>query len=209
MTLIVYPFRPVPGDPEDVTQIMMDFDAVTAVVNGQLTSENFAPGGLNDDAALGPTVQQQLVPTGVILPFGGSTAPTGFLICDGASVAVVSYPDLHAVIGYAYGGSGGSFNLPSLAGRVPVGLHASDGRLNALGKMGGEFDHALSAAEMPSHTHQLYFHPNSNVTGAGYNIVDVAPVAGGGTGEGTYPTGGNAVHNNLQPFTVVNYIIKT
>jgi microcystin-dependent protein len=54
--------------------------------------------------------------------FAGSAAPTGWLLCDGSLYTVALYPALYAVLGVAYGGVlGTSFNVPNLAGRVPVG----------------------------------------------------------------------------------------
>lgn len=58
-----------------------------------------------------------LMPTGSVISYAGSTAPTGWLLCDGASLSTTTYASLFAVIGYAFGGSGGSFNLPDLRGR--------------------------------------------------------------------------------------------
>ncbi len=60
------------------------------------------------------------VPTGSILPFGGSSAPTGFLMCDGSAVSRTTYADLYAVIGDTYGSGDGSttFNLPNLSTAV-------------------------------------------------------------------------------------------
>lgn len=54
-------------------------------------------------------------PLGVILPFGGTVAPTGFLICDGSAVSRSDYADLYAVIGTKFGPGDGSttFNLPT------------------------------------------------------------------------------------------------
>lgn len=54
-------------------------------------------------------------PLGVILPFGGSVAPTGFLICDGSAVSRTTYAALFEVIGTKFGSGDGSttFNLPS------------------------------------------------------------------------------------------------
>lgn len=55
------------------------------------------------------------VPTGLILPYGGSTAPEGFLICDGSAISRVTYKDLFAVIGttYGIGDEATTFNLPN------------------------------------------------------------------------------------------------
>lgn len=61
--------------------------------------------------------------TGVILPYAGTTAPTGFLLCDGSAVSRTTYSDLYAVTGDAYGAGNGSttFNLPDLRSSFPLG----------------------------------------------------------------------------------------
>lgn len=53
-------------------------------------------------------------PLGAIVPYGGDTAPTGYLLCDGSAVSRTTYSDLYAVIGTKYGEGDGSttFNLP-------------------------------------------------------------------------------------------------
>lgn len=67
-----------------------------------------------------------LVPSGTILPFGGATAPSGWLLCDGASVAIASYPALNNAIGVLWGNpGGGSFNLPNLTGSFVRGIGTS------------------------------------------------------------------------------------
>lgn len=56
------------------------------------------------------------LPIGVVLPFAANTAPTGFLLCNGAKVSRTTYADLFAVIGTTYGTGDGSttFALPNL-----------------------------------------------------------------------------------------------
>lgn len=63
------------------------------------------------------------VPPGTIFPYVGTVAPPGWLLCDGGGegYAAAKYPGLFGVIGYTYGGSAGTFNVPDLRGRVPVG----------------------------------------------------------------------------------------
>jgi microcystin-dependent protein len=60
------------------------------------------------------------LPTGTVLPFAGSVAPTGWLLCNGSSVSQAVYADLFTVLGGAsspYGGvTGGNFNLPDCRG---------------------------------------------------------------------------------------------
>lgn len=88
-------------------------------------------------------------PPGSVVPFAGSVLPAGgWLWADGASYPIATYPSLHSVIGYTYGGAGISFNVPNLSMRFPIGFQ--QGGPLALGNTGGEFDHKH---ELPDHTH--------------------------------------------------------
>ena len=60
-----------------------------------------------------------LVPAGVILAFGGATAPTGWLLCEGALVSRTTYANLYAAILNAHGSGDGTttFALPDYRGR--------------------------------------------------------------------------------------------
>ena len=55
------------------------------------------------------------VPVGTVLVFAGTTAPTGYLLCDGSAVSRTTYSVLFSVIGTTYGVGDGSstFNLPN------------------------------------------------------------------------------------------------
>ena len=48
-----------------------------------------------------------------------------YLNCDGSSYSTTAYPALFTAIGYAYGGSGASFNVPNFASRFPIGNNGS------------------------------------------------------------------------------------
>ena len=61
------------------------------------------------------------VPSGVMVPFAGKTVPDGWLLCNGASLAKASYPDLFTAIGYTWGGYGNTFYLPNYNGRHILG----------------------------------------------------------------------------------------
>jgi microcystin-dependent protein len=57
-------------------------------------------------------------PVGTLLDFAGTTAPSGYLMCDGRQLSTAgAYERLFAVIGYSYGGSGANFNIPDFRGR--------------------------------------------------------------------------------------------
>lgn len=158
---------------------------------------------------------------GVIFPFGGTSAPAGFLMCDGSAVSRAAYPLLFATIGTAFGNGDGSttFNVPDLRGRVPAGKDDMGGsaanRLtnggsgvagNTLGAVGGAETHTLSASQIPPHTHPL---PAAGAgTGAGSN-AQLYQGTNTGNINTSANTGGGAAHNNTQPTMVLNYIIKT
>jgi len=162
-------------------------------------------------------------PVGSVIAFAGSTAPDGWLLCDGTGYSPGIYPDLHAVIGNSFGSAGGNFRVPDLRTRVPVGRDDWPEFTN-IGNYGGEIEHTLTEAEMPSHQHDLARRDSEN-TGMGHAQVS----AGGSNGmvsnysyggdnnlyhpsdSDAYhakPTGGGEAHNNMPPFVVMNYIIK-
>lgn len=79
----------------------------------------------------------------------------GWLMCDGRALNVDDFRQLFAVIGYSFGGSGSTFNLPDPMGRVPgfVGQSSGGGNTWIMGDLSGEEMHTLTIAEMPAHNH--------------------------------------------------------
>ena len=98
-------------------------------------------------------VTESSIPAGTMVQWGGSTAPTNWLLCDGTAVSRTTYATLFAAIGTSYGVGDGSttFNLPDLRGRVPVGKNA--GTFATLGATGGTETVTLAVTNLPSHTH--------------------------------------------------------
>jgi microcystin-dependent protein len=148
-----------------------------------------------------------LLSAGMILAYGASSAPTGWLTCDGSAVSRTTYAALFAIIGTTYGAGDGSttFNVPDLRARVPGGYKSGDANFGTLGGTGGEATHVLTTTEMPSHSHSYPSTGNFN----GWPGNAVGWTGGSGSPGPTSSTGGGGAHNNLQPYITLYYIIKT
>ena len=121
-------------------------------------------------------VQPSVIPVGVIEMFAGSTAPNGWLVCDGSTVSRKTYSDLFKVIGTTYGAgnSNTTFTLPDMRGRTPIGVGTGSGlTTRTLGGTVGTETETLTSSQIPAHSH-----PNT--------------VSGGSTGG----MSANTVHNH-------------
>lgn len=96
-----------------------------------------------------------LVPTGSVMQYASSSAPTGWLICDGSAVSRTTYATLFAVISTTYGVGDGSttFNLPDTQGKSVFGYNSGDSSFDAIGETGGSKTTTLTTNELPAHTH--------------------------------------------------------
>ena len=79
----------------------------------------------------GTTAPVPIVPAGSIIAWSGSSAPTGYLLCDGTAVSRTTYAALFAIAGTGYGVGNGSstFNLPDLRDRIPLGKGTNNSTL--------------------------------------------------------------------------------
>tara|TARA_R100001086_G_scaffold236924_1_gene160721 strand:- start:1568 stop:2665 length:1098 start_codon:yes stop_codon:yes gene_type:complete len=154
-----------------------------------------------------------LLPTGAILPYGVTAAPTGFKLCDGTSYdrTGTSTSALFVIIGTLYGTvAGDKFNVPDLRGKFMAGVGTGLTSVTAdmivgttIGNTGGVQAITITEAQMPSHTHTL----TVKATGAGGNE------AGSGlwyntSSSSTGATGGDGAHSNIPPALIVQFIIK-
>ena len=177
----------------------------------------------NGTAWVGGTVVS-LLPAGSMQMYAGAvtqtvsagtvttTSPSGWLLANGNAVSRTTYSALFSAIGTVYGSGDGSttFNLPSMAGRLPMGagtglgLNASGTGVTsgtamtarALGAWFGEETHLLTATELASHTH-------ANTVGGGgtssmnrnashsHTLVNMSSSTGVGTYNITNRSGGN------------------
>ena len=196
------------------TQLATDAVITAKIQDGAVTSAKLDAGAVS-----------VLMPTGSIMSFAGASAPTGYLLCDGAAISRSTYSTLFGLLATTYGSGDGSstFNIPDLRGRVIAGQDdmggSSANRLtgltggvdgDVLGGSGGAETHTLSTAEMPAHTHGglTNIDPNGGDGGSASDPgTDYVTSNGAGTVSGS--TGGGGAHNNVQPTFILNYIIKT
>lgn len=163
------------------------------------------------EAIAGGETFEMTVPPGSSIQFFGSSAPDGWLFCDGAAISRSTYADLFAVIGTTYGNGNGSttFNIPDMRGRVPLGAGTGTGlTARTLAATLGTETHQLTIGEMPTHNHAI-----QRSSAAGSNTDRVAAGQGSGTDIGSslvpiHVNGGNQAHNNMPPSLVTNFIIK-
>ena len=168
-------------------------------------------------------------PPGVITAFAGSTAPTGYLLCNGATVSRTTYAALFAIIGTTYGSGDGSttFAVPDLRSKMIVGVGQGSGLTNrTLASSGGIETKTLAISEMPSHNHTIndpgHVHSQTTINDDFNNSGGNAPgFSADGAGSRTWnninsnttgisinSTGSGTAFNIMNPFLALNYIIK-
>jgi len=159
-------------------------------------------------------------PSGAIIAYGGTSAPSGWLLCDGSAVSRTTYATLFAAIGIAYGSGDGSttFNLPDLRGRFARGVDGTanndpDKAARTASNTGGNTGNAVGSLQddnLESHNHRLRYGSTAAALAASRGLI------GGSTDQGSYINSGlgpafveNSGGNETRPKNVyVNYIIK-
>jgi hypothetical protein len=133
------------------------------------------------------------VPAGTLLDFAGPVAPSGYLLCDGSSYSTTTYSGLFNAISYTWGGTGSSFNVPDLRGRVTIGAGSGTGlTFRALATYSGEETHVLVSGETPlvAHSHGFSVPAQTGLTtSTGTSNTVSLNTAGGSTGSGSTGTG--------------------
>lgn len=188
------------------------------VIRGKEFDDEFDAIVTSMDAQEASIANLVTTPTGGVVMFAASAAPSGFLLCDGAARSRNTYAALFQVIGVAYGAGDGAttFNLPNLTGRFPYGA--------PVGQSGGTAD-----AVLPAHTHAASVSvndPGHNHNWPYLSMSGTNPGSGsfaGGAGAtqltSSSPTGitataaitsagVSATNANLPPFLGLSFIIK-
>jgi len=149
-----------------------------------------------------------LIPIGAIMEYGGDGDPSGWLICDGRSLAEAAQPNLFAVIGTRFGdgGGGANFSLPDFQTTNKFASGAIDDA--DIGQEGGLSEVTLTGPESGIAAHSHTYQPNgSNSNGiAGANMTNINGLATNTSTAG--PTNAANAHENKPPYVRVHYIIK-
>ena len=166
--------------------------------------------------------------TGTISMWPVSSAPTGYLVCNGSAVSRTTYSALFGVIGTTFGSGDGSttFNLPNYADRMPIGVGTIS---SGSGVTGGSSTTTIGLANLPAHDHSItdkqHNHnyqapsnaqPQSGSTLNCYTSTTTTATTSAYTGitaTNTTQSGGTAFANTamttISPYLGIYFIIKT
>lgn len=155
-------------------------------------------------------------PIGTIYQWTGSTAPDGYLICDGTTYSKSQYPDLYDALDSEYQISAEQFKVPDFRGLIPIGAGThqdanSKSKTFNLNTEYGEYEHTLTGQEMPKHAHNLKWNTTQHEGGGNgsalpFNSTNTNFI--GNDISAMIESGGSQSHNNIQPSLAVNFIIK-
>ena len=157
---------------------------------------------------------------GEIRMVGFQFAPAGWACCDGQLIPIAENDTLFVVIGTTYGGDGEeTFALPNLMGRVPIHQGTGSSGINhQLGEAAGTESVTLTVNNLPNHSHPMLAlldtandpNPSNNMlartasTSLYINDDSFDQMAV----NAVQPVGGSQPHDNMMPYTVINFIIS-
>lgn len=222
------------NDSVDANKIAGNAVTQAAVASNAIGTDQIADGAVNSTKLASGIA----FVAGMVMPFAGTSAPTGWLLAYGQAVSRSTYSSLFTAIGTTYGSGDGSstFNLPDLRGRVAAGKDNMGGsaasRITSsqsnsddpitgatLGDTGGDEVQDLQITHLPSHSHGAgTYAANLTIltTNAGDQTV-ARPANNDGQSTTTLnlsvsgnsgSTGSGTAVNNMQPTIILNYIIK-
>jgi microcystin-dependent protein len=177
------------------------------------------------------------VPIGTLNPFLGTTAPYGYLICQGQKVSKTTYKELYEICGTTFGPeTSDEFTLPDLRGQTIAGYKEGDSTFGTLGGLIGSLthlhstgNHTLTAAELPQMIFDISHTCYAERVIAGIKNVSVAQNGGTQAGwegaattidgnryahrftignDGTHNHGDTSSTSSVQPTIVLNWIVK-
>jgi microcystin-dependent protein len=171
------------GDAIQGTTLQVVSPGKLAVSAGGITSNELASGAVTTNALADGAVTQakasnMLLPAGAIMAFAMNSAPSGWLAANGESISTGgANAALFAAIGYTYGGSGSSFNLPDLRGYFVRGW-------GVVGQNGANSDGTVSDAFAAKQADDFKAHTHGFVDGRSYTIPSTTAGTGRASGSG-------------------------
>lgn len=174
-----------------------------------------------------------IIPAGVIIPYGGLLAPTGWLLCDGSEVRKSEFGDLFIAIGYNFKDPAelsdngvNFFALPDLRGRFPLGVDNMGGAAanrvtsagaTAVGNNLGSETASIDVDNLPEHEHdmrgdtgaQYYAIRDNSGVPADTNAIQFDAPTGTNAGQALPSSGGIRTTTALgQPLDIMNPYIS-
>jgi microcystin-dependent protein len=176
------------------TDIVVAENYLPTIISPALTGTPTAPtatAGTNTTQIATTAFVQAAGLTGEIKMWGVSSAPSGYLLCNGQAVSRTTYAALYAVYGTTFGTGDGSttFNVPNFTNRMPIGA----GGTYSLAATGGSATTTLVEANVPSHTHTFSATTGSNNSSLTHthnllgNSTGFKADGGQGGGNGSFP----------------------
>ncbi len=195
--------------------------ALTSDSSGTITESSVTSTELSYVSGVTSGLQAQInavgagtIPAGSMMPYAGSTEPSGWIFSYGQSLVRADFAALFTAIGTTYGAADGThFNTPDMRGRLAAGRDNMGGsaasRLtstsmstdgNTLGATGGTQTHTLLTAEMPSHGHTQDSHnhtQNTHTHTDSGHVHSIAHTHTYGQGRSDISVGGSSVALNV------------
>jgi len=203
------------GDPDKVVsgaEIDNEFNSIASAVTSKAdkvsaaTTDNLAAldanGNLKDSGENASSiVLQAALPSGSVAMFANTSAPSGWLECDGSNVSRSTFSDLFNAIGTTFGAGDGSttFGLPDLRGEFVRGW--DNGKGTDSGRSFGSFQ----TDEFESHSHDVTNANRTRVDPPFSGLVKGFQPSGGSVGSTTSVGGDETRPRNI----ALMYIIKT
>lgn len=158
------------------------------------------------------------LPPGSISAWIGTVAPLNWVLMYGQTIenAQTLYPVLWSMIDPSWKLQGGpNMHVPDLRGRIPVGIDnmggVASGRIpqgGSMGGSGGESYHTLTLNEVPPHRHTSEDGSPFATANAGAFYAGLTIATGGHQQTFTSWSGNGGSHNNMQPYILLNWILK-
>jgi microcystin-dependent protein len=194
-----------------------------SIVTAQLADGAITTAKIADTAVTYSKLDSSVLPVACIQMFAGTSAPSGWLLCNGQLVSRTTYAALFAAISTSFGAGDGSttFAVPDLRNRFAVGV-GTTGFTVAIGGTGGSKDsivvahtHTGTTDSAGAHTHTVSGASTaltgSSGTGASETVVSTQTTSSAGAHQHTFTTastGASGNNQNLPPYLGLNYIIR-